>query len=118
MKYILFIVSLLFALSTSQKQTDTKLCVNCKFFAKPKLLLPNRFGKCSLFSKEEQNNDSLVDGFKKDKTISYTYCSIARNDVTMCGKEGKLYEEKETGNDCFALLNIYKLLYHSRNSQL
>ena len=40
----------------------------------------------------EENNDFLVNGINVSKTIEYYYCSVAR--ISMCGKEGKKYEER------------------------
>ena len=58
-----------------------KRCIHCRYF------IPDdrsgKYGKCSLFPKEEE-------GTKED----YYYCSTARNEKHMCGKEGKLYKKK------------------------
>jgi len=70
-----------------------KLCVNCKFFTKG-FFTSNNFGRCLMFPKEELNDNFLVTGIKDKKYIEYTYCSIARNFDSKCGKEGKLYKKK------------------------
>jgi len=76
-----------------------KLCVNCKFF-KNEYIIFNRFGKCSLFPKDEEPIDKndihfLVDGTKNIKEIEYYFCSTARNYDDMCGKEGKRFQQKK-----------------------
>ena len=67
-----------------------KLCVNCKFFMK-NFISGNEYGKCSFFPKTESEID-LVTGVKKD--AKYPFCSIVRNNDSMCGKEGKKYVNK------------------------
>ena len=65
-----------------------KLCIDCKFFKKD--LFSNKYGKCSLFTTEEDNKYFLVDGIDRNR-IEYQYCAIARKYDDMCGKEGKFY---------------------------
>ena len=68
------------------------LCVNCKFFKKG-FNTESRFGKCTMFP--EQSNDSmLVDGISVLKKQDYKYCITARDFDSMCGKEGKFYQDK------------------------
>jgi len=92
MKYFFTIIYLnLLCLLNS---TNPKLCVDCKFFKKD--LFGNKYGTCSLFEKTEISdnyNDFLVDGIVRRKKVKYHYCSTARNDDNMCGKDGKLYEK-------------------------
>jgi hypothetical protein len=71
-----------------------KLCKNCKFFKKPK----NKdvvSGKCVLFPIIEDNVDFLITGRDKFITEHYYQCITARSMDDMCGKNGKLYQEKE-----------------------
>jgi len=71
-----------------------KLCINCQFFTKG-FFTDNNFGRCLMFPKEEELDDNfLVTGIKGKKNIEYTYCSIARNVDSKCGKEGRFYEKK------------------------
>ena len=67
---------------------NQKFCVNCKFF------LPdnknNNFAKCAYFSKINEN--FLVTGIDNPK--EYTYCSIARNNEHLCGKDATKYIRK------------------------
>ena len=61
---------------------------NCKFFTNS-FMNNNIYGKCCLFPKTERNIDYFVTGIEKN--IEYYYCSVARNNDDMCGKEGKKY---------------------------
>lgn len=70
-----------------------KLCVDCKHYTKD--FFNNKYGKCSLFTTEDDNKAFLVDGIDRTR-IEYQYCSIARKYAHMCGEEGKLYV-KNTG---------------------
>jgi hypothetical protein len=51
------------------------------------------FGKCSAFRKNTDYNkiDYLVSGKQK---IEYKFCSTARENEDLCGKEGKMYMER------------------------
>ena len=97
MKYIFLIINF-FILSVSVSVFSTnlivkpKLCIDCKYFTKNLFFMPNKFGKCSLFLKEQEDDDFLVNGIRN---IEYYYCSTARNYDSMCGKEGTLYEENK-----------------------
>lgn len=64
------------------------LCVNCKYFRKDLFTEP-RFGKCAKFP-ERRPESTLVDG----ETQIYKYCITARDSDSMCGKEGKFYEDR------------------------
>lgn len=68
-----------------------KLCMNCKHFKKS-FLQENRFGKCSLFPRETNGNDYLVDGTKSK--MDYYYCSTARISEDMCGLDGYFFAKK------------------------
>ena len=65
-------------------------CVQCKFFKKDFLSDP-KFGKCTLFSKPIENY-FLVTGIETPKKIDYDYCTVARTFDSMCGEEGKYYQ--------------------------
>ena len=90
--FIIYYVNLLIFLSNS---TKPKLCINCKFY-KNDFIFSNSFGKCSLLVKNNPTDDYdfLVDGIKRRKNPEYYFCSVARTFDNMCGKDGKLYEEK------------------------
>lgn len=95
MKYILLFMFLTEIVSLNPVKKPN-LCVNCKFFTK-EFLSMNRFGKCAVFPKEDQDDDNryvLVDGTKTNNKMEYNFCSIARKYERMCGEEGKFYEEK------------------------
>ena len=89
--YILFCIigsSSVFSISSYEKY-----CVNCKYFVKHPLS-KNTFGKCSAFRKKIENHqlmDYLVSGKQK---IEYKFCSSARENEDLCGKEGKMYMER------------------------
>lgn len=71
-----------------------KLCVDCKFFRK-NFLQDNKYGKCTLFPKKDDNDKYfLVDGIKINDKTEYFYCCIARDNDNMCGIEGKHYTKK------------------------
>ena len=91
MKYILFFI--LFAEIFASNPIKPKLCKDCKFFRKDFFTI-NKFGKCSLFPKGQDNIYSLVDGSKNNNVVDYYYCSVARNYKYMCGSEGTLYVKK------------------------
>lgn len=96
MNIIFVIVSLMILSSFSAMQIKPKFCIDCKFFKKDSSICSfnnNKYGKCSLFENEEENNYFLVDGIDNSKK-EYTYCSIARKYENMCGKEGKFYKKK------------------------
>ena len=88
---------LLFMLFTeifSSNPIKPKLCCDCKFFKKDFFTI-NKFGKCSLFPKDEDadNRYFLVDGIDRNNKQLY-FCSTARACKEMCGPEGKFYEKK------------------------
>jgi hypothetical protein len=71
-----------------------KLCVNCKFYTKD-FCDSSKFGKCSLFPKENNYDSFLVNGNgNTNKNKEYYYCSTSRGFEDMCGKEGKCYQPK------------------------
>lgn len=74
---------------------STKFCVKCKHFRPDNFFFTNgEFGKCSLYPQDHIDNRFLVTGNEKYVTKDYYYCNTARNVKSMCGKEGKYYEEK------------------------
>jgi hypothetical protein len=94
MKYIFIIICSIIYSTYSFKQTKPKLCINCKFFITDNNT--DKFGKCSLFSREPFNDTILVNGIIENKDIDYFYASIARSTKynDMCGKEGKMHVRK------------------------
>jgi hypothetical protein len=94
MKFVLLFI--LFTEIFSSNPIKPNLCVNCKFFTKDFFTM-NKFGKCAVFPKEDQDDDNrylLVDGTKTNDKREYNFCSIARKYERMCGQEGTFYEKK------------------------
>lgn len=74
-----------------------KFCKNCKYFIAddPWFGTGKEFGKCKLFQElVKEDNRFLVTGKKTIQKPEYNYCSVARNNKLMCGKEGKFYKRK------------------------
>ena len=92
MIYIFFIILSIMVVPFSESQIKPKLCIDCKFYKKD--LFNSKFGKCSLFTLNYDQDYFLVDGNtgKKD----YLFCSIARKYDHMCGEKAKFYEKKYT----------------------
>jgi len=92
MKYIIIFFNLIILSISSLKNNKDKLCINCKYFITDNV--SDKFGKCSLFPKKE-NNDiyTLVNGIHGETNIEYNYCSVSRELEHMCGKEGKMYKK-------------------------
>ena len=91
MTYLFLILfSILLSPFSTSKLTPNKpkLCIDCKFFKQD--LFSNKYGRCSLFTREEDTKSFLVDGIDRTR-IEYQYCAIAREYDDMCGEEGKLY---------------------------
>ena len=89
MKNILLIICYIILPVFSLNEIAPKLCINCKFF-KNSLLTNNKFGRCSLFPKEEKRDiNYYVSGMEKN--IDFHFCSTARTYDDMCGKDGKKY---------------------------
>jgi hypothetical protein len=95
MKYILLIIGYNILSIFSAYEIKPKLCIDCKFFRKG-FFTNNKYGKCSLFPIEEENNNRylLVDGNKMNNKPEYHYCAVARKFKSMCGPEGTLYVKK------------------------
>lgn len=92
MKFIFVIVCSIILPFLAFKEFKTKHCFKCRYF-----LTDNdtgKFGKCSLFTKKEDNYHFLVNGIKEDKIVEYYYCSTAREVDDMCGSEGKMHKRK------------------------
>lgn len=94
MKDIFIIILSIFIPFLSFSEVERRLCVNCKFF-KGNFIIGDEYGRCSFFSEREMTID-LVTGIKKD--AKYQFCSIARDNDDMCGKEGKRYINKGDNN--------------------
>lgn len=91
MKYTIFLLFLVFRPLLFLKPPN--ICTNCKFYKKDFLFDSKKYGTCTLFPREEENNiDFLVYG--KKTNIIYYYCSTARQFSDMCGKEGKHYKPR------------------------
>ena len=91
MNYLFFIVCSIILSPFSAIEIKPKLCIDCKFFIKDSFT-SNKYGKCSLFIEEEENDSFLVNGIDNNN-IKYQYCSIARKYEDMCGKKGKFYKK-------------------------
>lgn len=72
---------------------EQRICVNCKHFNKD-YWTKNKFGKCALFPREENNKSYLVDGHHILENDEYYHCSTARSFDSMCGETGKFFEKK------------------------
>jgi hypothetical protein len=70
-----------------------KLCIDCKQYTKD-FFSSNKYGQCSLFIIENDNDYFLVNGINNHK-IEYQYCAVARKYDYMCGQDGRFYEKKE-----------------------
>ena len=93
MKLILLFI--IFTEIFSSTPIKPKLCCDCKFF-KPNYLIGNKYGKCSLFPKDQEDDNRyyLIDGIKRNINNDYFYCSTVRSDKNTCGPEGTLYVKK------------------------
>jgi hypothetical protein len=77
----------------SLKEYKPKLCINCKHFINNSD--SPEYGKCSLFTKKQQDIDTfLVTGVKYIAIKEYHYCATSRWSDNMCGEEGKMYKKK------------------------
>ena len=94
MIFIFTLLSMLFLSSSSVKEIKPKLCINCKYFVEdPTFGKFSKFNKCSLFSKDGENNIyNLVHGVEQYN--GGLYCSTTRETESMCGKEGKMFTRK------------------------
>jgi len=83
-------------LYSSINNFDKPACISCKFY-KPEQYstFDSISSKCSLYG-----NKNLHTG-----EIEYSYATYCRNNETLCGEEGKLYEEEK-------LIYIVKLNHH------
>jgi hypothetical protein len=91
--FIFTLLNLLFLQIISFKDIKPKLCINCKYF-----LTDNdtgKFGKCSLFPRNENHIYTLVNGIEINN-IDYNFCVSSRELENRCGKEGKMYKKKYT----------------------
>jgi hypothetical protein len=93
MQYISLIIFSIILSSFLARQIKPKFCVDCKHFKKNSLIT-NKYGQCTLFVIEKDNDYFLVDGNMNDNKLDYYYCSTARKYDNICGKEGKFYEKK------------------------
>jgi hypothetical protein len=74
---------------------STKFCAKCKHFKPSTTLFFNvEFGKCSLYPQDHIDTRYFVTGDEKYITKDFYFCNTARNVKSMCGKDGKYYEEK------------------------
>lgn len=93
MKYIFVIICSIILPIFSLKNIKHKLCINCKYFITDNNN-NDKFGKCTLFPRKENDNFFLVTGITEDKIIEYHYCSVSRESNNMCGKEGNMFKKK------------------------
>lgn len=89
--YLLFAIIFV---NTGYSLHREKLCVNCQYFSINKNTnTENIFGKCLAFPRIEENEiNYLITGNKEKR--DFLYCSTARNDFEMCGKEGNKYRKR------------------------
>jgi hypothetical protein len=90
MKCILLFCSIL---SIFAFDPNPKLCINCKHFKK-NFWMEKKFGKCTLFPRENNSKNHLVDGKHDIQIDDYFYCSTARSFDSMCGETGIFFENK------------------------
>jgi len=90
-------------LYSSINNGDKPACITCKFYKPEKYArFDSISAKCSFYG-----NKNLHTG-----EIDYSYATDCRKNETLCGEEGKLYEEEK-------LIHIVKLShYFSKNSIL
>ena len=96
MNYIILIFYSIILPIISLKQNKPNLCINCKYFINDNG--NGKFGKCSLFPKQNVNNNYLVNGINDINENEYFYCSTSRDTNSMCGEEGKYYKKKIVKN--------------------
>jgi hypothetical protein len=89
MRCILLVCSILSIFAFNEQ----KICVNCKHFNKD-FWSEKKFGKCTLFPREEISKSYLVDGKHDIKNDDYYYCSTARGFDSLCGEKGTFFEKK------------------------
>ena len=100
-----------------------RFCVDCKYYLhNADLWKSNKDfnGKCMLFPKIEQHNQTqtqvpspsytfdkyeyLVSGEVSETDVEYNECKTARQEETMCGERGKYYRNKYTYfKECFTI---------------
>ena len=102
---IIFVCFASFTTSSSEK----KYCVNCKYYVRNPFC-KDTFGKCAAFRKTTDSNeiDYLISGKEK---IEYKYCSTARENENLCGKEGKMYFERSNFIKDFIVPFIHSVQY-------
>lgn len=69
-----------------------KLCINCRYIIKDKTDVT--LSKCSLFPRQIDNPENLINGIKKEEVKNYYYCSTARTFDTLCGSDGSKHKRK------------------------
>lgn len=94
MRTVLYFLFSLFVPSITL-ESKPKLCINCKHF-KTNFGSDNDFGKCSLFTKNNDVKLNFVTGDNIYPKPELYYCSTARSDDHMCGEDGLFYEENIT----------------------
>lgn len=93
MNYIFIIFCSIILPTFLANQIAPKLCIDCKFYRNRNFLVGSEFGKCSLFPKEEDNDNFLVNGNKNKSSKDYRYCSVLRKYDHLCGEKGKYFEK-------------------------
>lgn len=94
-------LSILFSFFPFIQCYKPKFCINCKYLIPDNVLgSQSLYSRCLKFPKKSQNNvDYLVSGERKKDFTIYYYCTIARDQEDMCGKEGKGYRRKPSLKD-------------------
>jgi hypothetical protein len=99
MYWNLISIFFLTAVAFSLKPTTPRICKNCKYFI-PDVSYDGsiEFSKCSVFNTTTtlSNTKYLVTGVDDGVRVhvDYRYCTTARSNADMCGKEGQLYKRK------------------------
>ena len=83
------------------KSYKPKFCVNCKYFIQDHSLSKMvKYGRCTKFPKENQNEmEYLITGEKNKAVDSFHYCTTVRDCDDKCGKEGKYYRRKSVKDE-------------------
>lgn len=76
--------------------SQSKFCVNCKYFMKHGFFTSDEFGRCQKYPIILDTTDEyLVTGYSSVVSeTDYHYCSTVRSSGNKCGPTGKDYKKK------------------------
>ena len=90
MVFSTLIYSIFIGISCALVVPEGNLCINCKFFMKPLFNdMEMDYGRCKKFRITKHTNKVLCE---KD----FVFCSTARMFKEMCGRDGKLFQQKQS----------------------